>query len=36
LNFIPLVSAFDDTWHYSAFAAAAIWLPAKVISMMQD
>lgn len=35
-NFIPLTTAFDDTWHYSALAAAAIWLPAKIISLMQD
>lgn len=35
-NFIPLMFDFDETWHYSAFAAAAIWLPAKVISLMQD
>lgn len=35
-NFIPLMFAFDDTWHYSAVAAAAIWLPAKVMSLMQD
>jgi len=35
-NFIPLMFDFDETWHYSVFAAAAIWLPAKVISLMQD
>jgi uncharacterized Zn finger protein (UPF0148 family) len=34
-NFIPLVSEFDRTWHYSAFGAAAIWLPAKIMSWMQ-
>lgn len=35
-NAIPLLAAFDETWHYSAFAAAAIWLPAKILSLMQD
>ena len=35
-NFIPLVLQFDRTWHYSAFGAAAIWLPARIMRWMQD
>ncbi|MDB5756908.1 MAG: hypothetical protein JWM30_197 [Burkholderia sp.] len=35
-NFIPLMFQFDRTWHYSAFGAAAIWLPAKIMRWMQE
>jgi hypothetical protein len=33
-NIIPLMVDFDATWGYAAFAALAVWLPAKFISLM--
>ncbi|MBI1891914.1 MAG: DUF4178 domain-containing protein [Burkholderiales bacterium] len=35
-NAIPLLLEFDRTWLVTAFAAAAVWIPAKLISWMQD
>lgn len=35
-NAIPLLADFDETWLYTAFAAGAVWLPAKFISWTQE
>jgi hypothetical protein len=35
-NAVPLLFSFDSTWHYFAFSAAAIYLPAYALNAMDD